>query len=268
MLECVVNVSEGVDQRLLGVLAEAVEADLLDLHSDRHHHRSVFTLVGERAPRALSEAVVQRLDLRVHTGAHPRLGLVDVVPFVPLAGATMNEAIAARDRFGSWAAAALNLPCFVYGPERTLPEVRKRAFVDLAPEFGPSRPHPTAGATAVGAREVLVAYNVWLAVADLALARHIAVELRETSVRALGLAVGDRVQVSMNLVEPLHVGPATAFERVRSAAQRAGAQLAGAELVGLVPKAVLDAVDPGRWEELDLSPDRTIENRLARLRAG
>lgn len=260
VLECVVNVSEGRDHRLLAELRAVVGDDLLDLHTDPHHHRSVFTLVGEDAPRRLSTAAVAAIDLGGHAGAHPRIGAVDVVPFVPLDGSTMADAIAARDRFCTWAAATLALPCFRYGPERTLPEVRRRAFVDLAPDAGPPAPHPSAGAAAVGARDVLVAYNLWLVEPDLALAKHAAHAVRDDSVRALGLAVGDRVQVSMNLVAPHRVGPAAARDRVAALAP-----VAGAELVGLLPDAVLRAVDADRWAALDLSAERTIE---ARLRAG
>jgi glutamate formiminotransferase len=266
VLECVVNISEGSDELVVAQLAEAVAPDLLDVHSDRHHNRSVFTLVGEQAPRALAEAAVRRLDLGSHRGVHPRIGIVDVVPFVPLDGATLADAHAARDRFGAWAAATLGVPCFVYGSERTLPDVRRGAFVAFPPEFGPHHPHPTAGATAVGAREVLVAYNVWLADADLALARQIARQVRGGPVRAIGLAVGDRAQVSLNLIDPPRAGPAEAFDLVRTAARAAGSDVAGAELVGLLPAEVLEAIEPDRWEELDLAPERTIEARLARRR--
>jgi glutamate formiminotransferase len=266
VLECVVNISEGTDQELIAMLAEAAGPDLLDVHSDRHHNRSVFTLIGERAPRALAEVAVQRLDLRAHRGVHPRLGIVDVVPFVALGDSSLADARAARDRFGTWAADALGVPCFVYGAERTLPDVRRGAFVAFAPEFGPHRPHPTAGATAVGARDLLVAYNIWLADADLAVARRIAREVRGGPVRAIGLAVGDRVQVSLNLIEPSRAGPAEAFDLVRVAARASGTDVTGAEVVGLVPAAVLEATDPDRWDELDLAPERTIEARLARHR--
>jgi len=141
----------------------------------------------------------------------------------------------------------------------TLPEVRRRAFVDLRPDTGPPRPHPTAGAVAVGCRPPLVAYNLWLAVPDLDLARSVASAVRGDGVRALGLAVGDRVQVSMNLIDPDRVGPAVAYDRV---AERTA--IAGAELVGLVPRRILDAVAPERWGELDLAADRTVEARRGR----
>jgi glutamate formiminotransferase len=185
--------------------------------------------------------------------------VVDVVPFVPLAGSLLGDAVAARDAFAAWFAGELGVPCFRYGPERTLPEVRRRAFRDLAPDLGPDRPHPTAGACCVGARELLVAYNVWLVTPDLARARAVAAAVRSPGIRALGLACGNRVQVSMNLVDPLVEGPAAAYDAVA-----ARAPVAGAELVGLVPAAVLEAIPPSRWEELDLGPHRTIESRVAR----
>jgi glutamate formiminotransferase / 5-formyltetrahydrofolate cyclo-ligase len=263
VLECVVNVSEGRDEAVLAALAKACGGDLLDVHTDPHHHRSVFTLVGEEAPRALAAAAVDRLTLAGHDGVHPRIGVVDVVPFVPLGGATLAEAVAARDAFGAWAAETLGLPCFWYGPERTLPEVRREAWDSLAPDVGPPHPHPTAGAAAVGARLPLVAYNLWLAGADLATARTVAAELRSPAVRALGLAVGDEVQVSMNLVDPGVVGPAQVHDQVT-----ARVQVARAELVGLVPQAVLDGVDVDRWDELDLAADRTIEARWAAAGGG
>jgi glutamate formiminotransferase len=261
VLECVVNISEGRDRAVLDALAEAAGPDLLDVHTDPDHHRSVLTLVGEEAARRVAEVAVARIDLRGHQGAHPRIGAVDVVPFVPLADTPMADACAARDRFASWAASTLGLPCFRYGPERSLPEVRRGAFTALVPDLGPARPHPTAGAVAVGCRPVLVAYNVWLAEPDLERARAVAASVRGPAVRTLGLAVGDRVQVSMNLIAPDQVGPAEVYDRVA-----AEAEVSEAELVGLVPEAVLQAVSRGRWAELDLAPDRTIEARLRRAR--
>lgn len=259
MLECVINVSEGRRIEVVDAIAAAAGGSLLDVHTDAAHHRSVITVVGDEAARAVAAAAVDRIDIGDHVGAHPRLGAVDVVPFVPLAGSSLADAVLVRDRFASWLATKHKVPCFRYGPERALPDVRKHAFDSLSPDEGPAQPHPTAGATAVGAREVLVAYNVWLAEPDLEAARRIARLIRGPAVRALGLAVGDRVQVSMNLTAPYEVGPARAHDLV---AAQAG--VAGGELVGLVPAAVLDAVPPARWGELDLAEDRTIEARLAR----
>jgi glutamate formiminotransferase len=256
LLECVVNISEGRDEAVLDALAAACGADLLDVHRDPDHHRSVFTLLGEDAPRRLATEAVRLLDLRTHDGVHPRIGVVDVVPFVPLDGSTMTDALAARDRFARWLAEALAVPSFLYGPERSLPDVRRHAWRSLSPDVGPTAAHASAGAACVGARTVLVAYNVWLAEPDLAVAKNVAAAIRRPGLRTLGLPVGARVQVSMNLVEPTAIGPADAYDLVAALAP-----VAGAELVGLVPEAVLHAIDPRRWPELDLSPDATIEAR-------
>jgi glutamate formiminotransferase len=201
---------------------------------------------------------VRHIDLRRHAGAHPRLGAVDVVPFVPLAGTGMEEAAAARDRYAAWSAAELAVPAFVYGAGGpSLPDVRRTAR-RRRPDHGGPLPHPTGGAVAVGARGVLVAYNLVLARPDLGRARAVAAAVRGPAVRALGLRVGDEVQVSLNLVAPEEVGPADARDAVAALAP-----VARAELVGLLPERVLRAVDPARWGELDLAEDRTIEARLA-----
>ncbi|HYF45243.1 MAG TPA: hypothetical protein VD926_03470, partial [Acidimicrobiales bacterium] len=143
MLECVVNVSEGRDPEVLTALAEAAGDDLLDVHVDPHHHRAVLTTVGEAAARRLAEVAVARIDLRDHDGVHPRLGAIDVVPFVALEGSSEEEACFARDDFAEWVAEALDVPAFAYGGDApTLPEVRQRAFSGLDPVAGPSRPHP------------------------------------------------------------------------------------------------------------------------------
>lgn len=251
MLLSAVNISEGRAGRALERIIAAAGGDLLDVHRDEHHHRSVLTVAGQEAARRVAAAAVAAIDLRRHTGVHPRLGAVDVVPFVPEGDSTPGDAARARDDFVAWAAAALQLPALVYGDGfRTLPEVRRGARFELLP-------HPTAGAVAVGARSPLVAYNVWLAEPDLRLATRVAAAVRGPGIRALGLPVGGRVQVSMNLIDPLHVGPADAYDAVA-----ARARVAGAELVGLVPDAVLDAVPRERWAELDLDADRSIEARL------
>ena len=267
MLETVVNVSEGRDGRTLEALAGAAGRHLLDLHRDAGHNRSVFTLAARRtseleeAVRALAREAVARLDLRRHEGAHPRFGVLDVVPFVPLSGAGMAEAVAARDGFARWAGRDLALPCFLYGPERDLPTVRRGAFGTLTPATGPAAPHPSAGACAVGARPVMLAWNLWLADGDRRVAGRVAAALRGPAVRALAFELPDGVQLSFNLVDPLRVGPATVLD----AALSAGVRVARAELVGLAPAAVLEGTEPTRWAELDLDPDRTIEARLEGL---
>jgi glutamate formiminotransferase len=259
LLECVVNLSEGRREDLVSELAKAAGEALLDTHVDAHHNRSVLTLVGEDGPRAVARTAVARLDLRDHQGVHPRIGVVDVVPFVPLSGATLADALAARDRFAVWIAQELGVPAFLYGPERSLPDVRREAFKGLGPDVGPTTPHPSAGAVAVGARPVLVAWNVYLASPDLALARQVAKAVRGPHLRALGLQVGEEVQVSMNLITPDIVGPAEAWDLVA-----AHARPARAELVGLVPRSVLDRTPADRWAQLDIGADRSIEARLPR----
>lgn len=263
MLECVINISEGTDLVRLGRITDAGTRDLLDVHADPDHNRSVLTTVGTDAAREITRAACAELDLGVHVGVHPRLGVVDVVPFVPLAATAMAEAVSARDDFARWAADELAIPCFLYGPERTLPDVRRRAFVDLAPDVGPDAPHPTAGAICVGARQQLVAYNLWLADTPLDVARAIAASLRCTEVRALGLRVGSSTQVSVNLVDPLVVGPMEVHDEVARTVP-----VARAELVGLIGAAALARIPRPRWESLDLSWERTIEAGVARWALG
>jgi glutamate formiminotransferase len=266
MIESVINISEGRRHDLIAEIAASAGDDLLDVHTCEHHNRSVLTVIGESAPQAIARAAIANLDLSQHDGAHPRIGVVDVVPFIAHGDSEPAEALAARDDFAAWAAAELAVPVFLYGPlktpggdgsprTRTLPEIRRTAFAELAADLGPATPHPTAGAIAVGCRPPLVAYNLWLAEPDLALARRIASSIRSDAVRALGLAVGDTVQVSMNLIDPELVGPADVHRLVADFAA-----IDRAELVGLLPAAVLDRIDERDWERLDLAADRTIES--------
>jgi len=262
-----VNVSEGRDATVLDDLRASCGACLLDVHSDRGHNRSVFTLAGgpgdvEEAVKALTTAALARIDVSAHSGAHPRFGAVDVVPWVavegwPLHDAAPRLALQSRDRFASWAAAELGLPVFLYGPERSLPDIRRNAWRSLFPDRGPPRPHPTGGSVAVGLRPLMVAYNLWMARPDLAEARAIAAGLRSATVRTMAFSLAGQVQVSCNILSPLTMGPAEIYDLV--AAQ---APIERAELVGLVPAAVLEVVARDRWESLDLSESRTIEARL------
>ena len=271
-VECVVNISEGRDGPVIERIASAAERTLLDVHRDAVHHRSVLTLGGPRhdvvgASRAVVAEACALIDVRGHVGVHPRFGAADVVPFVSLDGAT-DEALVLRDDFATWAARELGLPCFLYGPERSLPAVRREAFRSLAPDTGPPVPHPTAGAAAVGARPVLVAYNVWVAGPEdgaapaLGLARQVAGLVRGPALRSLGLPAGDLAQVSCNLIEPESVGPAEAYDLIAEAVTAQGGAVIRAELVGLVPARVLAAIPAHRHDELDVSEDRTIEARL------
>ena len=268
MLECVINISEGRNSVALEALTGSVQRHLLDLHSDPFHNRSVFTLGGTgvvEAAMRLSAVAVELLDLREHQGVHPRLGIVDVVPFVPIGvpiGQDMDlgDALLARQVFAEFAATDLGLPCSFYGPERTLPEIRRRAFVDLPPDLGPAEVDPRRGAVCIGARLPLIAYNLVLQQQDLALAKSVSKTLRSPEIRALGLAVGDDVQVSCNLVAPWHLGPAECYDAVREMAE-----IRSAELVGLLAAELLDHIAPNRYRELDVDPDRTIEARLRHI---
>jgi glutamate formiminotransferase len=278
IFECVVNVSEGRNDATLAVLADSAGPTLLDLHRDPQHHRAVMTLAGpadevSAGARALAAATIEHLDLRDHAGAHPRLGVLDVVPFVPYepgrrAPKDLTEAASLRDVFARWLGTEMGVPIFLYGPlpgggNRTLPDVRRHAFAEsggLSPDFGPARPDPRTGATAVGARRVLVAYNVW--VASVQVARRVALAVRGPEVRALGLPMGDRAQVSCNLVDPDVYGPELLYDAIGALVAEAGDKVEGAELVGLVPKEVLAAIPRSRWAELGLSEESTVEARL------
>ncbi len=275
--------SVGRDRAVISALEEAAGELLLDTHIDARHNRSVLTLCSvdhaalcERVQMVAGTALTM-LDLREHQGVHPRLGSVDVVPFVSLrhdgdrcvSDGPIEEAILARNNFTRWAA-ELGVPCFCYGPERSLPEVRRDAFSILRPDAGPAVPHPTAGSCAVGARPILVAYNLWLAATadgrgpqeQLQLARSIARAVRSPTVRALGLPVGSHVQVSINLIDPFHTGPAQAYDSVAELAEKSGTGIERAELVGLVPMRVLAQAPAHRVAELGLDEEHSIEARL------
>ena len=267
MLECVINISEGRRSNVIDAIRDAGGDHVLDVHVDADHHRSVLTLAGsEIEVRAFEvvRAAVERIDVSSHEGAHPRLGAADVVPFVPLGGSSIDDAVTARDRVASRIAEELDVPCFLYGPERPLPDVRRHAFTTLAPDRGPGAPHPTAGACCVGARPPLVAFNLWLAApASLADARKVAAAIRRPGLRTLGLDIGGRPQVSCNLVDPTAVGPDVAYDLVAE-----HAAIERAELVGLLPEDVLASVPPSRWSQLDVSAARTIEARLKQAGLG
>ncbi len=282
MLECVPNVSEGRREQVLDELAQACGDALLDRHVDGDHHRSVFTLAGDDtvdAARSLAGAVSERVDLARHAGVHPRLGALDVVPFVALEGSGPNVAVDAARAFASWIADALDVPAFLYDAAdpsgRSLPDLRRDAFTNRAPERGPAHPHPSLGAVAVGARQPMVAVNCELEHDDLALARGIAAGVRERDgglpgVRALGLhldSVG-RAQVSMNLVALDRTGLQHACRTVAARARDAGNAVARVELVGLVPAAELARCDDDFRAWSGIGPDDTIEGRVANRQRG
>jgi glutamate formiminotransferase len=314
LVECVPNVSEGRRQEVVDELVAAFAgADpgvlVLDRSSDPDHNRTVITLAGPGpalvdAAVAGARACARLIDLNRHRGVHPRMGALDVLPFVPLGEATRLagagdpdlDCAALAERAGRRIAADAGVPVYLYGaaarrPERAaLPAVRGRGFEalrdalgppgatgspgdhpDRAPDFGGPGLHPTAGATAVGAREILVAYNVDLAGAELDLARRIAAAVRERdgglpAVRAMGVALNERglAQVSMNLLDYRVTPPAVAFAAVAELAGRAGARVEASEIVGLVPAAALAGVDPADLRLRGDVSERLLENRLAR----
>jgi glutamate formiminotransferase len=279
VLEAVVNVSEGKDSRRIGAIGAAAGRALVDVHTDPDHHRSVFTIasreaaITEAAVRRLTEVALEDLDLGEHAGVHPRLGVVDVVPFVALAPTPPDVAVAAAHAFGAWLSRVHHVPVFFYADAasdaRTLPTVRRDAFTALVPDLGPPAPDPRVGATAVGARPPLVAVNVELATDDLALARRIARETRERDggllgVRALGLPLSSRgtVQVSMNLVDLAATGIERACTEVRDRARVWEVPVRRVELVGLLPAAELARCSAAfrTWAALD--EHATVEARV------
>ena len=259
-----INVSEGRDERLVQRIAglPARDSAILDIHSDPDHNRSVFTIIGTDCPRDVTRRAVESLDMAHHSGVHPRIGVVDVVPFIALDGSTDDDALHARNEFARWASNDLQLPVFLYGPERTLPDIRKGAWSTLRPDLGPDAPHPTAGAVCVGVRPVLIAYNVFLSSNDIPLAKAIAARVRRPGLRTLAFSVGGHAQVSMNIVDADHISVADAYDSVAEEARNAKTEVLRAELVGLLPRRCLDKVDGSRWGQLDIGPAATIESRL------
>jgi glutamate formiminotransferase len=281
VLECVVNVSEGRDMRCLRALAAAAGKALLDVHADADHHRSVFTLGGtgqtdlDASVRAVAGRVAEYVSINEHEGEHPRLGALDVVPFVALGGTNAERAVAAdaARAFGEWWATTHDVPVFFYddadAQHRDLPYLRRHAFRSRRPDVGPEQPHPRLGATAVGARKPLVAVNCVLVSRNVDVARRIARRMREANggprgVRALGfmLAAQNRAQVSMNLIDLDRTGLQDACLHVRELARAEHTDIAAVELVGLVPARELDRCTDEFlvWSGLDAAS--TIEARI------
>ncbi|AGY60467.1 glutamate formimidoyltransferase [Gloeobacter kilaueensis] len=270
LIECVPNISEGrraeVIEQFSRELSQVPGVVLLDSSSDLDHNRSVFTLVG--SAEGLQQAVVrlyslalEHIDLRRHQGSHPRMGAVDVVPFIPIRQATMADCVALARSTAEEIARQFDVPVFLYAEaasapnRRVLSEIRKGEFENLEaklaqpewqPDFGPAHPHPTAGASAIGARFFLIAYNLQLSTGDLKIANAIARAVRASSgglanIQAMGVFLAERnqAQVSMNLLNyektPIH----RIQELVKIEARRYGVQVTGAEIVGLVPQAAL-----------------------------
>jgi glutamate formiminotransferase len=316
LIESVPNVSEGRRLDVVDRLAEAIEAGpgifLLDRTSDASHNRSVFTMAGEHDPvmdalERLVAAAIHEIDMDVHSGEHPRIGAVDVIPFVPLAATTMDDCIGLARAFGERIATRFELPVYLYANAATrsdrvkLADVRRGQYEGLKreialhgrePDFGPARMHPSAGAVAVGARPFLIAYNINLASNDVELAKRIARRVRESGgglpkVQANGFRIDelDVAQVSMNVLDygvtPLWL----VWETVRDVAAEDGVDLRESELIGLAPLAAFLAVadragspaeDPiehrlaaaaGFLRLRDFSPMQALELRLEAARA-
>jgi len=268
-MECVANLSEGRDMAAISEMAAAVRrtgARLLDIHSDCDHNRSVFTMVGntgelEYAAVRLAHEVAARIDLRIHRGVHPRIGALDVVPFVPLCGSTMRECVDLAVWVGERIARETSIPVFLYGhaarrPDRTALAVIRRGGVEglaarigregWVPDFGPPTLHSSAGAVAVGARPPLVAYNVCLDTMDVALGRRIATAARASNggpagVQALAFFLEGRgcMQISMNLTDVAVTSVAAAFSWVSALAAANGVRVTSSEIVGLAPRRTL-----------------------------
>lgn len=293
LVECVPNVSEGRDRAVVEGVAESVRRvpgiRLMDVHMDADHHRSVLSFLGapaavEAAALALAAAVVRAIDMTVHRGGHPRIGALDVVPFVPLAGFSLDEAAALARRAGAKIAARFRLPVYYYGhaavreSRRRLPELRHGEYeglaerlgaADGAPDDGPARFDARSGAVLVGARDVLVAFNVWLAPPDLPAARAVARVVRESSgglpaVQAMGVLLESRglAQVSMNLLDYRKTPIPVAFDRVREEAARRGIAVRRGELVGVAPRAAFAGRSPESVGLDDFTADRFLDTHV------
>ena len=292
IIECVPNISEGRDRSVVDAIAGAAVGTgckLIDVSSDPDHNRSVITLVGdetglEQGVVRLVDAAVARIDLTRHSGAHPRMGAVDVIPFIPVAGATMEDCVALSRRVGESISERFRIPVFLYEesaerPERrNLAKVRKGEFEGLAakladpawvPDYGPAVPHPRAGAVAVGAREFLIAFNVNLATDDLTVAKRIASAVRHSSgglryVKALGLALEERgiVQVSMNLTNFRKTPILRVFDMVRREAERMGVLVLESEIIGKIPRQALVDVAISSLQVRSFEPSMILEEGI------
>jgi len=293
IIESIPNVSEGRRPDVIERLADAIRATpgvrLLDYSSDPAHNRSVYTLVGDadgvkRAALALFEQAVAAIDLRTHRGEHPRLGAVDVVPFVPIEGITMAECVALAREVGAAVAERFGVPVFLYeeasaNPARkNLEDIRRGEFEGLAakmrnaewtPDFGPAVPHPSAGASVIGARMPLIAYNINLDTNRLDVAKKIAAAIRHSSgglryVKAAGFMLEDRgvAQVSMNLTDYEKTPIFRVFEIVKREAARYGVSILESEIVGLVPSAALTAAAEFYLQIERFGPEQVLENKL------
>jgi glutamate formiminotransferase len=293
IIECIPNVSEGRRADVVDAIAAAIRAvpgvRLLDHSSDASHNRSVFTMAGDAGPikaavLAIYARAVPAIDLRTHAGEHPRLGAIDVVPFVPIEGVTMAECVALAREVGAEVASRFGVPVYLYEEasadpaRRNLEDIRRGEFEGLtakmastgwAPDFGPVAPHPTAGASVIGARMPLIAYNINLNTDRLDVAKKIAAAIRQSSggfryVKAAGFELKERgiVQVSMNLTNYEKTPIFRVFETVKREAERYGVSILESEIVGLVPSAALNAAAEYYLQIAGFKSDQVLENKL------
>jgi len=298
LIECVPNFSEGRRPEVLEEICRAISqidgVTLLDQSRDETHNRSVVTFAGSAEPvvRAATAAVgraLELIDMEQHAGAHPRIGAVDVIPFVPLGTTRIEECVDLARRFGEQIAQRFELPVYLYGEAALRPERRRLADVrrgeyetlreelginpERDPDFGPTRLHPRGGAVAVGARKPLIAFNVNLATDDLVLAKKIAHAVRESSgglpaVQAMAVLLDEPrlAQVSMNLVDWQRTGIVKVVREIRRMAQQAGTEIDHCELIGLAPAGALLDVAADALGLRDFTSDQALELRLARDR--
>lgn len=295
IVECIPNFSEGRDADIVRALVEAVtsvaDVRMLDQTMDPDHHRSVLTFagppeaVGEAAFRAV-ETAANRIDLRRHEGGHPRVGAADVVPFVPVRGVAMQDCVQLARRLGQRVGQELGIPVFLYERAATRPEhepleaVRRGGLEGLAfrmesdphwlPDFGPPRPHHSAGAVVIGARQPLIALNVNLNAKDVTVAKTIARTVRQSGgglpcVKAIGVELASRglVQVAMNLTDYRVTSMHRAFQAVKSEAAKHGIDVVGSELIGLAPQAALDETAAASLQFERFDPTQVLETRIA-----
>src|SRR6476646_1631950 len=293
IVESIPNVSEGrrsdVIERLATAIRSVPGARLLDYSSDASHNRSVFTLAGEpeavkAATLALFDAALPAIDLRAHSGEHPRLGAIDVVPFVPIEGITMEQCVELAKEVAASIAERFGVPVYLYEEASTNParknleDIRRGEYEGLSekmrsddwvPDFGPRTPHPSAGASIVGARMPLIAYNINLNTNRLDVAKKIAAAIRQSSgglryVKAAGFMLEDRniAQVSMNLTNYQKTPIFRVFEMVKREAERYGVSILESEIVGLVPSAALMSAAEFYLQLERFGPDQMLENKL------
>jgi len=293
IIECIPNVSEGRRAEVVDAIATAIRGvpgvRLLDHSSDASHNRSVFTMAGDAAPLkaavlAMYERALAAIDLRTHKGEHPRLGAIDVVPFVPIEGVTMEDCVALAKEVAQDVSSRFGVPVYLYEEASTNParknleDIRRGEFEGLAakmrsegwaPDFGPASPHETAGASVIGARMPLIAYNINLATNRVDVAKKIAAAIRQSSggyrfVKAAGFELKDRgiVQVSMNLTNYEKTPIFRVFETVKREAERYGVQILESEIVGLVPSAALNATAEYYLQIAGFKAEQVLENKL------